>query len=389
LRAVLRTAVLAFCATGSATVALGQEAEDNTGIDWSVGLRGSYASNTVTGGQWALSVTPEAALKIGGESSRSSFSAGAELIYETDVGMARLADFHAAAESSYRFDALTVLSGSIRGALTQANPNSTSLPTNTLHAPLVFEGVATGTATRDFDKIDLTGTLEGRRYMRGNTTLDDLSIVDNSSASYWQGGGTLRVGYELTPLISAFLEGEASAQKFDAPSPTLLKYLDGRTYQLRAGLGYTQGSIIAAEASIGRAWLDYFDSALTDAPSWVYNGSLTLRPDETVELTGALETTLGPSEDTPGDTDVGYALTAAARYIVNPWLTLRSSAGWDQTVTLGTSAVSWGYDAAAGLDLRTSRYVVWTADYGFSRDYAPPAPLSDTHRVTLGMRVQR
>jgi hypothetical protein len=178
-------------------------------------------------------------------------------------------------------------------------------------------------------------------------------------------------------------------QKFDAPDPTLLTYLDGRTYQLRSGLSFTQGSIISAEASIGRGWLDYFDGSLSDAQDWVYNASVTVKPDETVSLTGALETTLKPSTNTPGDTDVGYLLSGAAAYNVNPWLTLRATGSWDRTVTLGTGDHSWGLDAGVGLDYRSSRHIVWSADYTWSRDYAPPTPLNDTHTVSVGVRVNR
>jgi hypothetical protein len=129
-----------------------------------VALRGSYASNTITGGQAGLSLVPEASLTLAGGSSLSR-----------------------------------VLDGTIRSSVTQ-----------------------------DFDKIDLKLTLDGRRLAKGPTTLDDLSTIDNANESYWEGGATLRVGYEITPLLSAFVEGEASVQKFDAPSPTLLEYLDGR-----------------------------------------------------------------------------------------------------------------------------------------------------------------
>jgi hypothetical protein len=397
LRLLPRTSILAIAALLSATVALAQEAEDDeagapaeqtSGIDWSVGLRGSYAANSLTGGKPSLAMTPEASLTLGGESSVTTYAAGSELIID-GAGQARVSDLHAGVTSSLRLGATTTLAGSLNGELTQADPDSSGLPVNTLIAPLVFDGTAQGIATQDLGRIDARLTLDGARRVMGKTTLDDLSTVDNSDKSYWQGGATLRLGYELTPLLSTFVEGEASVQKFDAPDPTLLKYLDGRTYQLRAGVSFVQGSIINAEASIGRGWLDYLDGTITDTQDWVYNASLTVKPDETVSLTGALETTLEPSTSVPGDTDVGYLLSGAARYEVNPWLTLRASSSWNRTITLGTGDNSWGLDAGVGLDYRSSRHVVWTADYTWARDYAPPTPLNDTHAVSVGVRVNR
>ena len=395
MRSLSRTSIAAICALVSATAALAQEVDEDapataqvSGIDWSVGLRGSYAANTLTGGKPSLSLTPEASLTLGGESSTTVYAAGSELTVD-GAGQARIADLHAGVTSSLRLGPTTTLAGSINGKMTQADPDDSSLPVNTLIAPLVLDGTAQGIARQNMGKVDATLTLDGERKVTGPTTLDDLSTIDNADKSYWQGGATLRLGYELTPLLSAFIEGEASVQKFDAPDPTLLTYLDGRTYQLRTGIRFVQGSIISAEASIGRGWLDYFDGSLTDAQDWVYNASVTVKPDETVSLTGALETTLKPSTDTPGDTDVGYQLSGAANYTINPWLTLRATGSWDRTVTLGTGDNSWGLDAGVGLDYRSSRHIVWSADYTWSRDYAPPTPLNDTHTVSVGVRVNR
>ena len=395
MRTLSRTSIAAICALVSATAALAQEADDaaattekTSGIDWSVGLRGSYAANTLTGGKPALSLTPEASLTLGGESSTTTYAAGSELTVD-GAGQARVADLHAGVTSSLRLGPTTTLAGAINGKLTQADPSDTSLPVNTLIAPLVLDGTAQGSVTQNMGKVDAKLTLDGRRLVTGPTTLDDLSTIDNADKSYWEGGATLRLGYELTPLLSAFVEGEASVQKFDAPDPTLLTYLDGRTYQLRTGLSFVQGSIISAEASIGRGWLDYIDGSLTDTQDWVYNGSVTVKPDETVSLTGGLQTTLKPSTNTPGDTDVGYLLSGAASYNVNPWLTLRATGSWDRTITLGTGDHSWGLDAGVGLDYRSSRHIVWSADYAWSRDYAPPTPLNDTHTVSVGVRVNR
>jgi opacity protein-like surface antigen len=76
-------------------------------------------------------------------------------------------------------------------------------------------------------------------------------------------------------------------------------------------------------------------------------------------------------------------------YVVNPWLTLRSSASWTRTLTLGNGRNAWGYSAGAGLDLMTSRHVVWTADYLFNHDVPAVDPASDTHTVTVGVKFKR
>lgn len=372
--------------SGDDPTSTANQPELENGIDWSVGLRGSYAANTLAGGKPSVSITPEASLTLGGESGQTVWSAGSELIVDASR-QARIADLHGEVEHSFQLSTTTLFDSSLRGQLTQADHDASGLPANTLYAPLVFDGAAQASVTQDFGRIDGKLTLDGDRRLLTRTVLDDLSTIDNTDKSYWRGGATLRLGYELTPLISTFAEGEVSYQKFDAPDPALLTYLDGRRYELRSGIAYTYGSIVSAEASVGHGWLDYIDPSLTDRHSWVYNGALTVRPDETLALTGALETSLGPSESTAGDTDVGYTLTGNVNYLLNPWISLRGTADWDYTYTIGSGDIESGYGFGVGLDYRSSRHVAWTADYTFARENGPP--VGDTHTVMLGVRVSR
>lgn len=392
MRPLSRLSILMISALVSASPSLAQEVSDGgdegerDGIDWSVGLRGSYAKNSLTGEQTSMALTPEASLRLGGESSVTTISTGADIRLNS-AGEGRIADVHAGVVTGLRLGATTVLDGSLNGRISQLDSNDGSLPANTLYAPLVLDGTAQGSITQDFGRTDGKLTFDAARKIVGPTTLDDLSTVDNTHQSYLQGGATLRLGYEWTPLISTFTEAEISTQKFDAVDPTALVFMDGTTYELRGGVSYTWGTIVSAEASIGRGWLDYTDGSLTDTGDWVYNGRVTINPDETLSLSAALDTALGPSATVAGDTDVGYTLSGNARYAVNPWLTLRASAAWDHTRVLGTGDVSSGLDAGVGLDWQSARHVVWTADYLYSVDNVPPTPVNDTHTVTVGVRV--
>lgn len=380
-------AATVFCV---ALPALAQEASENApdGIDWSVGLRGGFSTDNVNGPSYEAIVAPEVSIARSGERGQTSAGVGGELSIDQDRAV-RIDDVHASTGIDYALDEWTGLKGSLALDLTQLKNTDNLLPAGTLTGPLEFTGTAEGSATRRFGRFDLTGTLTGTRFIEGPTTLSDHTHVSNTHQSYWQGVGALRLGFELTPVTSAFIEGDEGYQKFDAPNPTLGRFLDGRTTTLRGGVSYTDPGTMTAEASLGRAWLDYTDPAQADAAAWVANASASFTPDETLTLTGALETSLGPSSDTPGDTDVGYTLTGEAKYEVNPWLTLRGTAGTDRTVTVGTGGIDWGYSAGAGLDWSTSRHLFWSADYLFTHDDSSTAGITDTHAVTVGVTVRR
>lgn len=376
----------------AAVPALAQEASEGGGAfldpDWSVGLRGTFTTDSDSGPRYEAIVAPEVAVTRHGLRDETSLSAGAEIAVDQDRNM-RLSDLHASADTAVDLDAVTGLKGSLDLSLMQPEPTDSSLPADTLVPPLEFTGTAVGSVSRQFGRFDVTGTLTGERYIKGPTTLADNSVLDNSHQNYWLGSGTLRLGFELTPLISIFGEAEEADQKFDAPSPSIAAFLDNRTTTLRGGISYKRDGTIQAEASIGRAWVDYADTAITDRPAWVANANVSVTPDETLTLTGALETSLGPSDNVAGDTDVDYELTGEAKYVVNPWLTLRGSAGASRTVTLGSGDVDWGYTAGAGLDWQTARHVAWSADYLFSHDDSSTNGVLDRHTVTVGMTVKK
>jgi hypothetical protein len=375
---------LALCC---AMPSFAQEA-DGDPLDWSVGLRGTYSMSDGGTSRMGLALTPEASLTWEGRDLTAVLSGGTDLELLADGG-ARFANVRAGIEAGLQLGPSTALGATLDATLSQDPPDASGLPANTAMAPLVFDATGTASVVQDMGRIDTTLRLEGQRRMVGPTILEDDSTIDNADQSFWQGGAALRLGYEFTPLITLFGEGEAAIRVFDAPDPGLMVYRDARTYTLRGGVSYAWGSIIAAEASAGYAWLDYLSGALDDSPAWVYDASLTFRPDEMLALTASFDTDLGPSASVADGTDLSYSVTGSVTYAANPFLALRGTAGWERTVTLGTGDATSGLSAGAGIDLRTSQNVTWSADYGWTREDKPPAPETDTHSFTVGMRFAR
>jgi hypothetical protein len=357
-------------------------------LDWSVALRGSYTADSAKGSHYEAIVAPEVSLTrhyLGGD---ASVGAGAAVSIDQNKAV-RVDEAHANAASSFTLDHFTTLKGSLSLSDTQLSPFDSSLPANTLSGPNQLTGTATGSATRRLGQFELTGTLTGERFIKGPTTLADLSTIDNSDQSFWMGQASLRTGLDFTAKTSVFVEASEAYTLYDTPSPSLLVYTNNRTLQLRGGVAFTQPGTLTAELSAGRAWIDYADPSLTDRPAWVANGSVSFTPDETVTLAAALDTSIGPSSNTAGDTDVAYTLSGNAAYRVNPWLNLRGSAGFSHTVTLGTAAVDQGYSAGIGADLSTSRHTAWTFDYLYSHDQKTGNPPTDSHTVTLGLTFRK
>ena len=357
-------------------------------IDWSLGLRGSYSTSSATGGAAELQVAPEISWTRNGESTQTVLRAGAQVAV-APTGAMNIDDAHGSAEGQWDFDRDTTLKGSATLTYDQLRATDSSLPATTEIGPTELTGELAGSAERRFGHVGVTGRLAASRYLEGPTTLSGGTIVSNAENSNWQGDAGLRLGYDLGPLLNVVVDGDARYTASDAPSSTLLAYENGRTVTLRAGIGYSRNSTIAGEISAGRAWYDYDDPSLGDAASWVVDGSLTLRPDETLSLTGTLESTLAPSTLSAGDTDAGITASAALRYALNPWVTLRGTGSYDRTVALGTGLVAWGYSLGAGIDVAGSRHMVWTGDYAFNHDDPASGVATESHAVTLGVSFRR
>lgn len=376
-----------------ATSAQAQEATDDSSgqlidLDWSVGLRGSYTNDSAMGSQYKAIVAPEVSLTrhyLGGD---ASIGAGAAASIDQNKTI-NLDDAHANGASSFTLDGFTTLKGSIDLSTVQLSSFDPSLPAGTAIGPRDSTGTITGSATRKLGQFDFTGTLTGTRFIEGPTTLDDSSVIDNSDQSYWLGSATLRTGFEFTPKIALFVEGSDAVTRYDAANPSLSVFLNNQTFMLRGGVSYTQPGTFVAEASVGRGFINYADPSLTDRQAWVTNGTLTFTPDETVELVGALDTSIGPSATTAGDTDVGYTLSGSAKYQVNPWLTLRSTASFDHVITLGSSDTDDTVTAGAGFDFANTKHSSWSVDYLFSRDQKTGLPATTTHTVTVGLTIKK
>jgi hypothetical protein len=245
-------------------------------------------------------------------------------------------------------------------------------------------------ADREFGAFVVGGRVNFSRTSYGPTTMVGPVMVDNTHQSNWTAGTGLRVGYRVTPILTAFVDGSAGYQLYDAPSPDFLVKLDAADYEVRTGLSAAVNSTLEAEASVGVGYRNFTDPVLSDALALLYDASVTVRPDETVTMTAAFTTGFGaPGAGSGGTARLEYEATGDIAYQVNPWLALRASAGWRYALLLGTPETERGYDAGVGADYRLNEFATLTADYGYSFAETTPNPAEDAHRVSVGVTISR
>lgn len=357
-------------------------------IEWSLALRGAYVQGS-TGSYFEAQAVPSVSFERQTLRGTYAFSASSEIVRTTFDGP-RLAAIRGSFSGEHQFDAVTAIDGSLEFSATQESARAPGTSPTIATQPLVLVGDGALSASREFGQFVVTARANGGRTEYGPTTLVDATTVDNSAQSNWRAGGGLRLGYRVTPVLTAFVDGSIGHQWYDAASPTYLVKLDATDYEARTGLSAAWGDVIEAEASIGYGVRTFSAAALGQTAALLYDASITFRPDETVEAKGAISTTFdAPGAGGSGTSRVEYAATGDIAYTVNPWLVLRTSAGASYAEFVGTPDSETELTAGAGADYRLNELATATADYGYTHTESTAGSPEDEHRVTLGVTISR
>lgn len=357
-------------------------------IDWSIALRGAYVQEGTTS-RFETSIIPALGITHEGLRSTFDFDAEAEIIKPQDT-VARIGALRLSAAGEYGLDEVTNLATEGDLTLTQAAPSDPTNPAGTAIAPRVLDADFAATVTRDIGiaYIGLRGTVGRSDY--GDTTLNTGVLVDNSFSSNTRYGGGLRLSHRLTPIVAAFADGSVEYRVYDAPSPTLLVPLDSTDYVGKAGLQAAIGTILEAEGSVGLALRKFANTGLADVRAVLYDASVTFRPDETLELTGSVGTTIGaPGPSGTGTASIERVVTGEARYKVNTWWSIWAAAGWSRKTAVPATTEETTYNLGGGSEYRVNAWVTLTADYTFSRRETTAVAPVNTHRATVGVKVAR
>ncbi len=366
--------------SGSLSVAAAELDAPPFEIDWSLALRGALVEGT-TGSSYELQALPSAS--VTGVTLRGGYSVTLDAeISRRNENEVRLGSVTLGAEGSYQLDEVTSLEGGVELAISQDDADGGGFADTVAAAPVVVEGDATAQVTRDLGFLEVTLRGSVGRSVTGETLNEDNSTIDNEDRNVSTTGAGGRIAVRLTPAVKAFVDADARYDFYDVVSPSLLVKQDGVTYAARAGLSAEFGETLELQGSVGLGRRDFTEDTIEDFSAALYDASLTFRPSETLSVTGTLATTVSASQ-------VEYAATAEARYLVSPWLRLRGSAGFDHAELAGSDDTDSGWQAGLGADYLFNRHTDLTADYRYSREGSSTGPETEEHWVALGVTFHR
>lgn len=357
-------------------------------LDWSLSLRGAYV-HTNTGDRYEAIVAPTVSFKHDFLRGSYSFDGAAE-VSRSSVEDYRINSLRLGTAGAFTVNEALSVTGSANLALTTPSASSSGYPTGTVSAAQQLTGSVAGTATYDFGHLTATVRGNAARTTYGPTTLANGNKVDNSASDNWQAGTGLRIGYKVTPILTAFIDGGVGVQLYDNMAPGYGVRLDATDTTLKGGLSARWSEVLSGEVSAGIGLRHFNYGAAPDFTSSLYDASLTFRPDETLTMRGALSTTVGePGPNTTAAAKVTYAAKGDIEYQVNPWVKLRSSALYSYAVFSNTAATETGYGVGAGADYLINEHLSLTGDYSYAVTLPSSGSADEEHRVTMGMTLKR
>lgn len=368
--------------------AVAPETGETVPLDWSVGLRGTYL-NSNGNGSFVSHLLPRFTYTHAGGIATIVLDGNADIAKTGGQDLPTLTSGGLRISGSAPIDSVTAVSASANIGLSQDLPGTPGLSSTIITPPQVFTGGAQVGLDRQFGKFNVGVGAGINRTVYGPTDRSDTGLTDNSDQNYWAANANLRLGYQITPILEIFGEGEVQRDIFDVPTASLGTYPNATNRSLRAGIAGKWNNIWSASASVGVGERVFDEATLGAIRAQLYGAEVSYTPDSTVKLTAGLETALAPAgADNPGNARIQYTAFTNAQYTVNTWLRLRASADWSQSELVGTGTTERRFSLGTGADYLLNTHTSLNADYSYGNTDNSNGN-TQTHQVSLGVTIAR
>jgi len=358
-------------------------------IDWSVGLRGTFTQTNV-GETFVTTLNPQFTATHDGRRADVVVNGSAEIAKPGGGRDADITGLNLGFSVTAPLDSLTSFTANGAIGMTQELAGTPGLAGGVVVPPEITTGTLGAGLTRQFGLFNVGLNAGAVRTLYGPTLRSDTGLTNNDTQNTWTTNSSLRVGYQITPIFEIYGQGGISRTLFDLPGTGTTIYRNATERTVRGGIAGQWNEVLSASAAVGVGDYDFDNAALADIRTELYEANLTFRPDPTLALSAGLSPTITPpGADSTGTARITHAATANIDYTVNSWLRLRASADWSRALTAGSGETENRWGVSAGADYRINSHTALSADYAFAKRDNSTTGLLDSHRVSLGVTVQR
>ncbi|MDH4414872.1 MAG: outer membrane beta-barrel protein [Rhizobium sp.] len=244
---------------------------------------------------------------------------------------------------------------------------------------------------RDFGLI--RGSIAGdiTRFQYSDATLSNGSILERSDRDRNRYTLSSRLGYELSPALTPFIEGTIGRIDYDNAVDASGYRRSADLYGVKAGVAVDLGEKLRGEIAVGHETQSFEDARLAELSAVTVDGNIFWSPREgtTVDLT--LDTSIDPSTTAGVNGATIHRVTAALSHDLRTNLVARLTGGTTFTNYDGNAAASdtTTYLAGAGLTWRVNRYLDATADLTYERTNYKTGTDNSTVTALVGLTAKR
>jgi hypothetical protein len=359
----------------------------------SIELRGGYTSNaagSATGGpSGLLTLVPDLIVKSDWSRHALDFKFHGTYDYFTDTSVAPKPTVDA--EANARIDLPRDWALRLRAAYNYETQSLSNLdyPTgvdnppgiNTYAAGATLDGTLGRTVLQLRSNIAYSGYEDGKA---GDVTIPQ-GYRDNTLVS-----AAARVGYEVTPVLTPFVEAEVSDRSFRQKIDPNGFSRASQGVTLRGGIAYSADPVLRGELAIGWHHERYDDNAFQPLNAMTIDGNVLWAPTELTNFTLRAATYVDPTTDSSSAGSIVYDVGLKAQHALRRNLTLEADLGYQYQDYQGINAADVTYEAGFGVTWKINR-AAWLVGR-FSQEYyksAQPGGDYPTTTVTVGLRLQR
>ncbi len=225
-------------------------------------------------------------------------------------------------------------------------------------------------AEQNFGRLKGSLSLNASRTVYGPASFANGTTLSQAERNANSGELTLRLGYEVSPAISPFVEASLSRSYYDRATDSAGYARDSSGWGLRAGIESDLGEKLKGEISAGYEKADFRDSRLASIAAITVDGSLTWSPRRGTDVTLGIASNINPSTTAGTSGYVSRAFTASLSQEVTNRLIARLTAGVtdNRYSAANASANMTSWTAGAGLTWRINRYLDATGDFNWQYD---------------------
>ncbi|HEY1545202.1 MAG TPA: outer membrane beta-barrel protein [Xanthobacteraceae bacterium] len=270
------------------------------------------------------------------------------------------------------------------------NPGSPNIQAGLARLPIVTTVGTTLGYTQAFNRLEVTAKGTFDRSIWQDSTLTDGTTSANDDRNFNQYGGSLRVGYELKPGLTPFVETGADTRLHDLTFDRNGEQRDSNGVYAKVGTTFEITRKLTGEVAVGQISRDYKDPTLNSIGGTTIDASLIFAATALTTFTATAKTAVNEVIVPGVSGDLSHDFALQVDHSLRRWLIATAQIGYGTDDYVGLERFDHRYFASFQLLYKLSREVQLKAQV--RRDWvASSLPGFDytADQFLLGVRLQR